>query len=156
MLIDFSNASKLFIQLDTDIAEQANPDCVNQNHSARHCCQEKISQKLEATVEPNRCHYVLPTQNTETWILASHEPPLLIENAVIENYEIITDTEQRLINLGYKSKKGVNNNSARKLNKKPASQYRSHGKQLVENLTNARQRCAELDRLCVLLENIGV
>lgn len=154
MLLDFKGANALFLQMDTDIAEQANSDCMEQGHPARHCCQEKLNQKLDATEEPPRCHYILPTQNTETWILAGHEAPELDENSIaISDYELITNTEQRLIALNYKSKKGVSNNAPRKLKKTPASMYKKHGKQLTGNLMLARQRCAELDRLCILLES---
>lgn len=155
MLIDFKGAESMLIQMDTDIAQQANPDCMEQNHSARHCCQEKLNEKLGTSAEPVRCYYILPTQNTETWLLASHNNVSLLDanmNA-INNYELITDTEQRLIYLGYKSKKGVNKHAPRKLNKRPAEQYKKHGKQLTSNLTLARQRCVELNRVCLLLES---
>ncbi len=152
MLIDFGGANALFVQMDTDIAKLANPNCIKQGHSARHCCQEKINDQLGTTQEPPRCHYILPTENTETWILASHQPPELDANSTeISNYELITDTEQRLIKRGYPSKKDRKRN-VRKLNKKPAHKYKKYGKQLTTNLTLARQRCAELNRLCLLLE----
>jgi hypothetical protein len=152
MLLDFRGAGALFVQMDTDIAGQANPGCIGQGHSARHCCQEKLNQQFGTPDEPPRCHYILPTQNTETWILASHQPPALDDNSMaISNYELITDTEQRLIALGYPSKKGVNKNAPRRLNKKPADKYKKYGKPLTDNLTLARQRCTELHRLCNLL-----
>jgi hypothetical protein len=150
-LIDFRGANALFVQMDTDIAKQANPGCINQGHSARHCCQEKINDRLGTTQEPPRCYYILPTQNTETWILASQQPPELDANSTeISNYELITDTEQRLIKRLYPSKNGRKRN-VRKL-KNPARKYKKYGKQLTTNLTLARQRCAELNRLCILLE----
>ena len=155
MLIDFRGASALFVQLDTDIATQVSFDCIDKGHSARHCCQEKLNHKLGVLEEPPRCYYILPTQNTETWILASHEQPELDGNLVlINNYELIDDTEKRLIALGYPSRKGKSNKTTRKLNKKPATKHKKYGKQLTGNLTLARQRCAELDRLCHLLEAI--
>jgi len=151
MLINFDANSALLVQMDTDIAKQANPGCINQGHSARHCCQEKINDRLGTTEEPSRCYYILPTQNTETWILASHQPSELDANSTeISNYELITDTEQQLIKRGYPSKKGRGN--VRKLNKNPARKYQKYGKQLTTNLTLARKRCAELERLCLLLE----
>lgn len=142
----------MFVQLDTDIAKQANPDCVELGHSARYCCEEKLNHHLSITEEPPRCHYILPTQNTETWILASHLDTVFDENEMpIHNYETITNTEDRLIALGYPSKKGKNR-KARKMNKRPADKYKRYGKQLTDNLGIARQRCAELDRLCGLFE----
>jgi hypothetical protein len=153
MLIDFKGAKALFIQKDTDIAHQANPDCIKQAYSARFCCEQKLNQVLGTTEEPPRCHYILPTQNTETWILASHQFSALDDTLqVINNFELITDTEQRLIHqFGYGSKK-----KKRKLNKEPAKKYKGDkfSKQLVANLLLARQRCAELDRLCNLLEKV--
>lgn len=155
MLIDFKGAESMLIQMDTDIAQQANPDCTTQGHSARHCCQEKLNERLGTTQEPIDCYYILPTQNTETWLLASHNFSALNENLdAIDDFEQITNTEQRLITLGYKSKKGVNKNALRKLNKRPANQYKRHGKQLTDNLTLARKRCAELNRVCLLLEAV--
>lgn len=154
MLLDFKGANALFLQMDTDIAGQANSDCMEQGLPARRCCQEKLNQKLATTEEPPRCHYILPTQNTETWILASHEGPELDEKSIaISDYELIANTEQRLIALNYKSKKGVNNTAPRKLKKTPASMYKKHGEQLIGNLMLARQRCNELERLCILLES---
>lgn len=153
MLIDFKGASALFLQMDTDIAKQANLDCINQGHPARHCCQERLNQQLRTIQEPPRCHYILPTQSTETWILASHEPPEQdMSSTAINNYELITNTEQRLIARGYPSKKGKNSNT-KKLNKTPAKKYKEYGKKLADNLTLARKRCSELNRLCILLEN---
>jgi hypothetical protein len=138
--------------MDTDIAGQANPDCIGQGHSARYCCQEKLNQQFGTSDEPPRCHYILPTQNTETWLLASHNFSALDGNLqAINDYELITDTEQRLIALGYPSKKGVNKNAPRKLNKRPADKHKKYGKQLTNNLALARQRCTELHRLCDLL-----
>jgi hypothetical protein len=155
MLIDFKNAELLLIQMDTDIADDANPGCANRNiYSARHCCEEKINQNLGTIEEPLRCHYILPTENTETWILASHNFSA-IDNKLkqIENFELIKDTEQRLIHqFGYGSK-----NKKRKLDKEPAKKYKGDkfSKQLVANLSLARQRCSELDRLCGLLQSLN-
>lgn len=153
MLIDFQGASALFIQMDTDIAKKANPQCVEQNNSPRQCCYEKLNERLATLDEPPRCHYVLPTQSTETWILASHTNTSLLDNGLllISNYELISNTEQRLIDLGYPSKKGKNKNS-RKLKKSPAEKYKEYGDRLIENLQIARLRCDELDRLCRILE----
>lgn len=153
MLIDIQGASALFLQMDTDIAKQVYPECMDQPHSARHCCQEKLNQKLGTLEEPPYCHYILPTQNTETWVLASHESPELDRNLIeISDYELITNTEQRLLDLGYPSTRGKNS-KIRKLKKTPASKYKKYGKQITDNLAIARQRCAELNRLCILLES---
>lgn len=153
MLIDFGSARALFLQMDTDIAKQVNCGCIDRGHSARHCCEERINQQLKIMEEPDCCHYILPTENTETWILASHELPQEDERRMpINNYEVITNTEQRLIDLGYASRKSKNG-IKRKLSKSPATRYKNHGEQLVANLTLARQRCNELDRLCTLMES---
>lgn len=153
MLIDFRGASALFIQMDTDIAKKANPQCVEQNNSPRQCCYEKLNERLATPEEPPRCHYVLPTQSTETWILASHTNASLLDGSLLPilNYELINNTEQRLIDLGYPSKKGKNKKS-RKLNKRPADKYKEYGDRLTGNLQMARSRCDELDRFCRILE----
>lgn len=146
MLIDFRGSKALFIQLDTDITSQINPNCT---HSARKCCEEHLNQIFNTQLAPNRCHYILPTQNTETWLLASLEPPETNGSGVIYDYESLTDTEKRLIARRYPSKKG------RKLKKTPADKYKKYAERLVENLGTARTRCAELDKLCHLLQNIA-
>lgn len=153
MLIDFRGANALFVQMDTDIAEQANPQCIGRNDSPRQCCYEKLNECLETSEEPHRCYYVLPTQSTETWILASHTNASLLDGGLfpISNYELINNTEQRLIDLGYPSKKGKNKHS-RKLNKRPAEKYKEYGSRLINNLQMARSRCDELDRFCRILE----
>lgn len=155
MYLDFLNAKVLLIQLDTDIAQQINTSCIENGGVARDCCQEMLNQKLGTTQEPPHCHYILPTQNTETWILASHDFPSSDQSLQsIDNFEYILDTEQRLIDLKYPSKKGKSASSPRKLNKKPATKYKKYAKTLVNNLTFARQRCPELNRLCCLLEQM--
>lgn len=153
MLIDFRGASALFLQMDTDIAQQANGACVALGHSARHCCQEKLNQQFGTTQEPPLCYYILPTQNSETWLLASHDFSALDTNfKAIHNYELITDTEQLLITLGFPSKNG-GGGGRRILNKHPAKKYVSHAKRLADNLSLARQRCSELNRLCLIMES---
>lgn len=154
MLIDFDGAKALFVQMDTDIAKQANPSCLSQGRSARECCEERLNQEMDVAEEPPRCHYILPTQSTEAWLLASHIGSQYDEQSnEIGNYELIQDVEQRLIALGYASKKGKNSSpSSRRLKKEPASKYIEYGKNLVANLVIARQRCAELERLCGLIE----
>lgn len=147
MLIDFRGAAALFVQMDTDIVLDINSACINQGHAARHCCQDKLNHQLAVTTEPNRCHYILPTRSTETWLLASFSSPILDEKTLpISNYELISDPEQQLITLGCTKKRGAN-----KLNKSP-SKYKKYSKQLVENIDLARQRCPELDSLSYLLE----
>jgi hypothetical protein len=154
MLIDFNGASALFVQMDTDIASQLNKDCIEVGGMQRQCCEEALNNRFSSENEPERCYYILPTENTETWLLASYDHFTSLDNSLseIKNYELITDTEQRLIDIGYPSRKKVGNK--RKLNKKPARKYNSYAQQLVENLSLARQRCDELDRLCILTLNV--
>jgi len=149
MLIDFRGAAALFVQMDTDIVLDINRECVEQGYSSRHCCQDKLNEKLGTTIEPSRCHYILPSQNTETWLLASAYISMLDENALpINNYELIVDPEKQLVELlGYLKKRGAD----KKLNKSP-TKYRKYSKQLIENIVLARQRCSELERLSSLLE----
>jgi hypothetical protein len=153
MFIDFHGSKALFIQLDTDAAPQVYRNCTHS--SARKCCEERLNQIFGTQHAPDRCHYILPTQNTETWLLASLETTETDDNGnAINNYELITDTEERLIARGYPSKKGVVNK--RKLDKKPAKKYKEkYTPQLKENLDTARTRCAELDKLCHLLQTIA-
>ena len=151
MLMDFKGASGLFVQMDTDIAKQLNEDCIEAGGLSRQCCEEALNKRFSSEAEPERCYYILPTENTETWLLASYDHVTALDNdfGIINDYELITNTEQRLIDIGYPSRKKVGNK--RKLNKKPAKKYNKYAQQLVENLSLARQRCNELDRLCFLI-----
>ena len=153
MLIDFNGASALFVQMDTDIANQVNEECINAGKMPRQCCEEGLNNKFSSVSEPDRCYYILPTENTETWLLASYNDFPILDPKLNEiiNYELISGSEQLLINIGFPSRKGV---GKRKLNKKPAKKYNKYAQQLVENLSLARQRCEELDRLCVLILSV--
>ncbi len=150
MLLDFRGMSTLFIQMDTDIAHQTNEDDFKAGVSPRQCCENKLNEKFSSLNEPDRCHYILPTESTETWLLASNvEVTWLSSNlSEITNYELITNTEQRLIEIGYSNRKVK---SKRKLNKKPAKKYNQYAQQIIENLDIAKQRCPELNRLCHLI-----
>lgn len=148
LLIDFQGASALLLQMDTDIAMQVNSSCMLQNKSARQCCEEKINQKFDTTKEPEKCHYILPTESTETWLLASYTNFSALNNSckLLVNFEHVADTVDLLIDLGFPRK-------GRKLRKTPAKSYIKHSKQLVDNIVIAKSRCDELDRLCQLLDN---
>ncbi|WP_428353804.1 hypothetical protein [Methyloprofundus sp.] len=154
MLIDFNGASALFVQMDTDIAGQLNKVCIDAGRMQRQCCEEALNNRFSLENEPEHCYYILPTENTETWLLASHDHFTALDNSLgeIKDYELIIDTEQRLIDIGYPSRKKVGDK--RKLNKKPARKYNSYAQQLVKNLSLARQRCDELNRLCVLILSV--
>lgn len=119
MFLDFKGMSALFIQMDTDIAHQINQDDFKVGVSPRQCCENKLNEKFSSLKEPDRCHYILPTESTETWLLASNIEVTWLSNNLskITNYELITNTEQGLIEIGYSSKKVK---SKRRLNKKPA------------------------------------
>lgn len=153
MLIDFRGASALFVQMDTDIAQEVNHAGFSQGLGARYCCHERLNQQFRTTDEPQRCHYILPTQNTETWLLACHDNFSALDASckAIVDYELITTTEKLLIGLGYPSTKRKNR-TERKLNKHPATKYIKYGGALVKNLELARPRCVELDKFCSLLE----
>lgn len=152
MLLDFGQANALFIHLDTDIAKQINLSSFSAGKSARICCEEALNIAFSSSIVPEYCHYILPTQNTETWILASHSEFSLLDSALkkVDNYELITDTEQMLIKLGYSGKK---KGSRKVLNKNPARKYIPYARRLIENLPLAKQRCPELDDLCNLILN---
>jgi hypothetical protein len=147
MLIDFSGANGLLVQMDTDIALQINKGCTK---TPRECCTDKLNEAFATIKEPNRCRYILPTQNTETWLLASHGNYTALDSSLREvtDFESLSDTEERLVALGYPSKKVKT--GRKKLSKKPRK-YHAHGQQLINNLPLARIRCQELDRLCDIL-----
>lgn len=157
MLIDFRGASALFVQMDTDIAQEVNPADFALNLNARDCCQNKLNQQFGTITEPTQCHYILPTQNTETWLLACHDDVSVLDKNYkqLTDYEKFTATEDFLISLGYASKKRKNS-ASRKLNKNPATKYKKHGEVLVNKLELARHRCAELNMLCTLLQGYAL
>ena len=147
MLMDFRGANGLLIQMDTDIALQINRGCTK---TPRQCCADKLNEAFATLNEPNRCYYILPTQNTETWLLASHDNYTALDSTLQEvtDFESLTDTDGRLGDLGYSGKKI--RTGRKKLSKKP-KKYPVYGQRLINNLPLARLRCQELDRLCNIL-----
>lgn len=146
MLLAFRSANAVFIQMDTDIAKQINKSFGSANQSARQCCEAQLNACLDVTQEPTFCRYILPTQSTETWLLACYDKnthPNVFPHS-IQDYETITDTEQRLLNIGYSHK-------GRKLKKDRKKYEEEYAPLLLKNLPLARTRCKELDRLCHLL-----
>jgi hypothetical protein len=158
-MLAFAGARALLVQMDTDIADNAMlqmdlklDEHVNKNARER----SEISITKAFGTKPDNCYYVLPTQNTETWLLAANNTCSILDInnwSPLKNYEKITDTERWLIQLGYPSKKGKSAASERKLNKHPAKRYKTFGKELVDNLSIAKTRCVELDSLCNILSS---
>lgn len=147
--IDFSKASALFVHMDTDIAKQINKTCIALGHRQRECCVEALNKSFSSNNEPKRCYYILPTQNIETWLLASYEHSGNCLSKT-KNYESITNPEQRLIDLNLPQ---PSQNKQKKLDKAP-KKYELYAQQLIKKLSLARSRCAELERLCTLIFNI--
>lgn len=148
MFLEFDGAESLFIHMDTDIAGDIDPDYTKKGVSARQCCENRLNNCLGVNTAPNNCHYILPTQKTETWLLAQYDNlthPSVFSHAIV-NYESISDVDQKLIAIGYSQKKG-------KL-RKEINKYMAYGKSLANNLLIARNRCIELDNLCTAIGNI--
>lgn len=147
MLIDFSGAAGLLIQMDTDIALQINRGCTQ---TPRQCCADTLNAAFASLSEPERCHYILPTENTETWLLASYANYSPIDTLLqeVNDFESIINSDQDLIALGHPSKKIKT--GRRKLTKEP-KKYKAYGQQLVRELPLAKRRCQELHRLCEIL-----
>ena len=153
MLLDFSQASSLFIHLDTDIAKQINSTSFHAGRSARQCCEEALNTAFSTSSKPDYCYYILPTENTETWLLAGHAELNLLDSSLqkLNNYELTKDTEKMLIGLGYSGKK---KGKRKVINKSPAKRYIPYAKKLIENFPIARQRCPELNDLCKKILNV--
>jgi hypothetical protein len=134
--------------MDNDIAHEIStvgPFALGSNRSI-HCHSAILSWLGESTL-PAELHLAIASMSTETWILASYEPTHNIFSDLTQpiNYEQIENCEDRLIGLGFKSKK---KQGRRRLLKSPYTIYEPYAKIISENLPTIRSRCVALDSLC--------
>tara|TARA_R110002073_G_scaffold258022_1_gene421002 strand:- start:107 stop:751 length:645 start_codon:yes stop_codon:yes gene_type:complete len=149
-LLAFKGAVAMFIQMDTDISMEIDPDHYAKRQTARQCCENALKTHLGARGQRDDCHYILPTQKTETWLLALHDektdPAVFPEP--IQDYETISDVESKLLATGVYARKRSS------VKKSPARRYKAYGERLAARLPVARRRCSELDAFCTQLENL--
>lgn len=148
MFLAFKGAKALFIHMDTDIATQIDPAYTSKGLTARDCCENKLNNCMGSSSVPKDCYYILPTECTETWLLATHDhvsDPKDFPKKVT-NYEGISGVLAILHALGYKGRKG-------KIKKEP-KRYVTYGLRISENLATCRARCAELDNLCKVIVSL--
>jgi hypothetical protein len=147
-LIAIDGADGLIIQMDNDIAHEINataPFTAGGNRSL-HCHAAILSWLGEAAL-PAEMHLAIASMSTETWILASFDPDHNIFSDLAQpiKYEEIDNCEDRLVSLGFKSKK---KNGRKRLLKSPYTVYEPYAKTISENLPTIRSRCPALDSLC--------
>lgn len=150
-LLAFNGADGIIIQMDTDIAEYLKDVCdfdaaagVRKAH-----CAEALQYWLNE--RPNeKLYFSLATYSLETWLLATYAPTHDVFNDLSKpfDYEELSDHEQRLISLGWKS---TNKKGRRRLKKSPSTTYVPYGELVAENLAVVRSRCSEADNLCQYL-----
>lgn len=105
-LIKISGAAGIIIQIDTDIAEQmAHADFLTSGISRKAFSHNAINIWLNEQEKPDEFYYLMSTFSTETWLLATHEPldnkDVLGDLATVVDYETVSNSEERLIALGY-------------------------------------------------------
>ncbi|MHB1494348.1 MAG: hypothetical protein ACYCUY_02710 [Acidithiobacillus sp.] len=138
-LLSFKGKNAIFlIHLDTDIANSIY-NGRNTGLNARQRCEHRLNNELGTTSPPTNTYYILPTQNIETWILASFNLSVVDNNRTrVTNYEVISkkDVAQILADAGFV---------------KNVKKYPVYGKQIVSNLVKSSGLCKELAYLCTLM-----
>src|SRR5690554_480550 len=152
-LLAIESADGLIIQMDCDIAEeiqepyQFQPGSCRVNHS-----KNGILEWLGLSQAPKEIFLAISSQSLETWILALHPPTDPVFKDLQPNfcYEDITDVEDRLIKLGYSSRRVK---GRMRIRKSPYTTYESYGKEIASNLPAVRERCSTAHDLCLHLES---
>ncbi|SDH72054.1 hypothetical protein SAMN04488136_1265 [Vibrio xiamenensis] len=152
-----TSADGLIIQMDTDIAEHItdlDERFPNTALGRREFCEKALFNWInESETSEEKPVFLLPSYAMETWLLALYDPS---ENVFSDlgtgfNYEEIVNLEDRLISLGFssKKKKGVD-----RLAKKD-SQYLNYADRVYNNFQTVKSRCSEAEKFeCFLIESI--
>lgn len=143
-----TSADGLIIQMDTDIAEQITDLDERFPHttlSRREFCEQALFNWInESKTSEEKPVFLLPSYAMETWLLALYDPT---ENVFSDldtdfNYEDIANLEDRLISLGFSSKK---KRGMDKLVKKEHL-YVNYADQVYNNFHTVKSRCSEAEK----------
>ena len=138
-LLAFSGRDSIFIiHLDTDIANNIYRGS-DTSLNARQRCEHRLNSELNAILQPINTYYILPTQNIETWILASMDLSVIDNNnAQVNDYETISKNNVNIIlsNAGFK---------------KEVKKYPGYGKKIASRIQKCSALCGELQYLCTLM-----
>ncbi|MEZ8373686.1 hypothetical protein AB6C91_05200 [Vibrio cyclitrophicus] len=153
-----TSADGLIIQMDTDIAEDiADLDerYPNTTLSRREFCEQALFNWInESETSEEKPVFLLPSYAMETWLLALYDPSenVFSDLDVDFDYEDIVNLEERLISLGFssKKKKGVD-----RLAKKD-HRYLNYADRVHGNFQTVKSRCSEAEKFeKFLIESIG-
>lgn len=151
-LLQIERADGIIIQIDTDIAEEIKdlPVFDPANQQRKHYLNEAIHFWLNDENLGPKMYLAIASHALEAWILATHPntDPVFSDLPNDFNVEEVADVEERLIKLGYKTKKV---NGVHRLSKKE-SLYKAYAQKVTENIQTVRQKCAAADELCHHLE----
>lgn len=134
-------ADGFIIQIDTDIANYIKLQGQTGVPGDKLWCGSAIDQWLGTNSGLATTHYILTTQSTEIWIVATYSNTRLgLPANSLKDYETITDPQLQLVQLGYAVEKGAL--------KKSEKQYRmpEYAQRIVEHLSKAKHRSAELKK----------
>lgn len=151
-LLQLQGADGIIIQIDTDIAEEISdlPPFNNAiNHRSTHV-RDAVEFWLNDNLYAPKIYLALTTYALESWILATHPKtdPVFSDLPRTFNIEDVENIEDRLIGLGYKSKKI---NGQIRLSKKE-SLFKQYALRVAGNLDMVRAEAKSADELCKHLE----
>jgi len=145
-LLTLSKADFLLIHMDTDIAQELALNGTSFSGDFKHrrlWCNDALDSWL-GLAKGCDCHYVLPTWQIESWLLATFDE---VSNpgvfpVAIADYESIQDVEQKMLLLGYQedTRKPGRIYKERRL----YSENQSYLSRLLNNYLIAASRCDEL------------
>lgn len=154
-VVEFSGADGLIIQMDTDIAEKISDLDVGYEDSSlgrREYCRNAVFYWLgEDDAVGEKAYMLLPTYAMESWVLAIHDQSENVFNDLDKpfDYEAVHDFEERLVQLGYPSKKVQ---EGRRLKKRYGS-YSRYAGLVFQKLDLVRDRCSEAEGFFSFLES---
>ena len=147
-IMTIARADYLLVHVDTDIAESLKINGrLFEQHARREWCEINLNNWLGAAKPHLHCHFLLPSYQIETWILATHN----LANTD-PDYELLAEVEERLLELGYKKDNTKVNRIYKEL-----QLYKTHPQYLprvLAELTQAKNKCQELDDFLTFIDNM--
>ncbi|WP_337238810.1 hypothetical protein [Vibrio cholerae] len=157
-LVNNTSADGLIIQMDTDIAEHItdlDERFPNTALNRREFCEQALLNWINETeTSREKPFLLLPSYAIETWLLALYDPSESVFSDLKTgfNYEDIVNLEDRLISLGFSSKK---KKGVVRLAKKD-NQYVNYADRVFINFKTVKSRCSEAEKFeSFLIESIG-
>lgn len=143
-----ADADGLIIQMDTDIVQfitdLAYTYTSSSKDSRKRFAEASILHWLGETNTPDEMYFLLSTQSTETWLLATHNRIESVFNDLPEDFDFedIENAVERLLSLGYISY--VDSAGKQKFSK---SNYQPYAQKISNNLEKVCLECEEAKHL---------